>query len=63
MYTSPLKQIKQLIFDLGVNDFTRPSASFQFIGAEFVQAGGELKFPFGSVHLTAENAPYFVTND
>ena len=30
MYTSPLKQIKQLIFDLGVNDFTRPSASFQF---------------------------------
>ena len=30
MCTSPLKQIKQLIFDLGVNGFTRPSASFQF---------------------------------
>ena len=30
MYTRPLKQIKQLIFDVGVNDFTRPSASFQF---------------------------------
>ena len=30
MRTSPLKQIRQLIFDLGVNDFTRPSASFQF---------------------------------
>ena len=30
MYTCPMKQIKQLIFDLGVNDFTRPSASFQF---------------------------------
>ena len=30
MYTSPLKQIKQPIFDLGVNDFARPSVSFQF---------------------------------
>ena len=30
MYTCPLQQIKQLILDLGVNDFTRLSASFQF---------------------------------